>query len=72
MVQEPVRELCEIGAKLTDGLSAEQLKAAEKYVDELTQPLGQDDIEALFSCYRKTATLLSALIGRFCMDRGVA
>jgi hypothetical protein len=36
MVQEPVRELCEIGAKLTDGLSAEQLKAAEKYVDELT------------------------------------
>ncbi|WP_338828552.1 hypothetical protein [Bradyrhizobium sp. 27S5] len=49
MVQKPVRELCKIGAKLTDGLSEKQLQAAEKSVNELTQPLGEDDIESLIS-----------------------
>jgi hypothetical protein len=49
MVQEPVRKFCEIGGKLTEGLSEEQLAAAAKYVDELTQPLGREDLEALIS-----------------------
>jgi len=49
MVQKAIRELCEIGPKLTDGLSEEQLKAAVRCVDDLTDPLGRDDVEALIS-----------------------
>ena len=47
MVQKAVRELCAIGAKLTENLDAEQLAAATKSINTLVQPLGSDDIRAL-------------------------
>lgn len=49
MVQNAVRDLCAVGAKLTDDLDAEQLAAATKHIDLLVHPLGLDDIRALMS-----------------------
>ncbi len=61
MVQKAVRELCEISAKLTDDLDAEQLNAATKIIDALIYPLGFDDIRALISLLPQDGDTASGL-----------
>lgn len=48
-MQDVVRQLARLAPTLTDDLDEERLKTAGELLDQLVQPLAEDDIKALLS-----------------------
>ena len=49
MMQDAVKNLCKVAPKLTDDLDAEQIVAAQTYIEAFVLPLSVDDVSALIS-----------------------
>jgi len=49
MIQNAVRNLCQLAPRLTDDLEVAELDAAAKLLDALVHPLSSEDIRALMS-----------------------